>query len=67
MLAEKGADLVVFNDISRRDIAFEAADNEVVLVAADGERRVAKAPKPAVAVAVLDEVERLLERVTAAR
>jgi phosphopantothenoylcysteine decarboxylase/phosphopantothenate--cysteine ligase len=67
MLADKHADLVVYNDIARPDIAFEAPDNEVVLVAADGERRVDKAPKPAVAAAVLDEVERLLARVEAAR
>ncbi len=60
MLETKNADLVVFNDVSRTDIAFESADNEVVLVSRAGERRVAKAPKPAIAVAILDEVERLL-------
>jgi phosphopantothenoylcysteine decarboxylase/phosphopantothenate--cysteine ligase len=60
MLETKNADLVVFNDVSRPDIAFESADNEVVLVARDGDRRVAKAPKAAIAVAILDEVERLL-------
>ena len=58
----KNADLVVFNDVSRADIAFESADNEVVLVSRDGERRVAKAPKAAIAAAILDEVERLLAR-----
>jgi phosphopantothenoylcysteine decarboxylase/phosphopantothenate--cysteine ligase len=56
----KGADLIVFNDIGRADIAFEAPDNEVVLLADDGERHVAKAPKREIAIAVLDEVERLL-------
>ena len=61
MLETKNADLVVFNDVSRADIAFESADNEVVLVSRDGDRRVAKAPKPAIAAAILDEVERLLE------
>jgi phosphopantothenoylcysteine decarboxylase/phosphopantothenate--cysteine ligase len=60
MLETKNADLVVFNDVSRPDISFESADNEVVLVARDGDRRVAKAPKAAIAVAILDEVERLL-------
>jgi phosphopantothenoylcysteine decarboxylase/phosphopantothenate--cysteine ligase len=59
MLETKNADLVVFNDVSRTDIAFESADNEVVLVSRAGERRVAKAPKAAIAVAILDEVERL--------
>jgi phosphopantothenoylcysteine decarboxylase/phosphopantothenate--cysteine ligase len=60
MLDSKNADLVVFNDVSRTDIAFESADNEVVLVSRSGERRVAKAPKPEIAVAILDEVERLI-------
>jgi phosphopantothenoylcysteine decarboxylase/phosphopantothenate--cysteine ligase len=62
MLEAKNADLVVFNDISRSDIAFEASDNEVVLVSHAGERRLAKAPKPAIAAAILDEVERLAGR-----
>jgi phosphopantothenoylcysteine decarboxylase / phosphopantothenate---cysteine ligase len=60
MLASKNADLVVFNDVGRDDIGFDALDNEVVLVSRDGERRVAKAPKEAIAAAVLDEVERLV-------
>ena len=56
----KNADLFVFNDVSRADIGFDALENEVVVVSADGERAIAKAPKPVVAAAVLDEVERLL-------
>jgi phosphopantothenoylcysteine decarboxylase/phosphopantothenate--cysteine ligase len=56
----KHADLVVFNDVSRSDIGFDAADNEVVIVSQQGERGIAKAPKADVAAAVLDEVERLL-------
>ncbi len=56
----KGADLFVFNDISRADIGFDSEENEVVIVSANGDRAVAKAPKRAVAAAVLDEVERLL-------
>jgi phosphopantothenoylcysteine decarboxylase / phosphopantothenate---cysteine ligase len=60
MLAEKHLDLVVFNDVSRRDIAFDAPENEVVLVSADGERIVPKAPKERIAAEILDEVERLL-------
>jgi phosphopantothenoylcysteine decarboxylase / phosphopantothenate---cysteine ligase len=56
----KNADLFVFNDVSRSDIGFDALENEVVVVSADGERAIAKAPKPLVAAAVLDEVERLL-------
>jgi phosphopantothenoylcysteine decarboxylase / phosphopantothenate---cysteine ligase len=60
MLETKNADLVVFNDVSRTDIAFDTPENEVVLVTRAGERRIAKAPKPAIAVAIVDEVERLL-------
>ena len=56
----KNADLFVFNDVSRVDIGFDAAENEVVVLSANGDRAVAKAPKRAVAAAVLDEVERLL-------
>jgi len=60
MLETKNADLVVYNDVSRADIAFESSDNEVVLLSRLGDRPVPKAPKAAVAAAILDEVERLL-------
>jgi phosphopantothenoylcysteine decarboxylase / phosphopantothenate---cysteine ligase len=60
MLETKKADLVVFNDVSRSDIAFDAVENEVVLATRLGDRPIAKAPKPAIATAILDEVERLL-------
>ena len=43
MLDDKNADLVVFNDVSRADIGFDAAENEVVLVSRDGDRHVPKA------------------------
>jgi phosphopantothenoylcysteine decarboxylase/phosphopantothenate--cysteine ligase len=56
----KGADLFVFNDVSRADIGFDASENEVTLFSDDGERRVEKAPKQKIAAAVFDEVERLL-------
>ena len=58
--AAKGADLFVFNDVSRPDIGFDAPENEVVVLSDTGEQHVDKAPKPKVAAAVLDEVERLL-------
>jgi phosphopantothenoylcysteine decarboxylase/phosphopantothenate--cysteine ligase len=60
MLETKNADLVVYNDVGRGDIGFDTRENEVVLVTRDGERAVAKAPKQAIAAAILDEVERLL-------
>ena len=56
----KNADLFVFNDVSRADIGFDAPDNEVVVLSENREQTVEKAPKRAVAAAVLDEVERLL-------
>ena len=59
-LRAKGADLFVFNDVSRDDIGFDVDQNEVVVLTASGERRISKAPKRAIAAAVLDEVERLL-------
>jgi phosphopantothenoylcysteine decarboxylase/phosphopantothenate--cysteine ligase len=60
MLDSKHADLVVYNDVSRADIGFDAPENEVVLVTRGEERRVPKAPKRAIAAAILDEAERLL-------
>ena len=59
-LARKGADLFVLNDVSRPDVGFDAADNEVTLLAASGEGTVAKAPKEEIAAAILDEVEALI-------
>ena len=60
-LADKRGNLFVFNDVSRSDIGFEADENEVVLVTSAGERLVGKRSKEECAVAILDEVSRLLE------
>jgi phosphopantothenoylcysteine decarboxylase / phosphopantothenate---cysteine ligase len=60
-LGNKRADLIVFNDVSRADIGFDAAENEVVLVSAEGERRIEKAAKQQIAAAILDEVALRLE------
>jgi phosphopantothenoylcysteine decarboxylase/phosphopantothenate--cysteine ligase len=59
-LARKGANLFVFNDVSRTDIGFDSPDNEVVLISKSGERRIGKAPKRRIAVAILDEAQQLL-------
>jgi phosphopantothenoylcysteine decarboxylase/phosphopantothenate--cysteine ligase len=56
MLTEKGVDLVVFNDIGRSDIGFDTDENEVVLLSAEGEQRLTKASKRAIAGAILDKV-----------
>jgi phosphopantothenoylcysteine decarboxylase / phosphopantothenate---cysteine ligase len=60
-LVRKGVDLIVLNDVSRSDIGFDSDHNEVALVAADGVVRVPRAPKRAIAAAVLDRVELLLD------
>jgi phosphopantothenoylcysteine decarboxylase / phosphopantothenate---cysteine ligase len=60
-LNNKRVDLIVFNDVSREDIGFDAADNEVVLVSESGERRIEKAAKEWIAAAILDEVAARLE------
>jgi phosphopantothenoylcysteine decarboxylase / phosphopantothenate---cysteine ligase len=60
MLETKNADLVVFNDVGRAGIGFDAPENEVVLITRGGERVVPRATKAQVAAAILDEVERLL-------
>jgi phosphopantothenoylcysteine decarboxylase / phosphopantothenate---cysteine ligase len=59
-LTAKQLDLIVYNDVSRPDVGFDAAENEVVIVSSNGERRVQKAPKDEIAAAILDEVERLV-------
>ncbi|MDX6668197.1 MAG: phosphopantothenoylcysteine decarboxylase / phosphopantothenate---cysteine ligase [Solirubrobacteraceae bacterium] len=58
-LEHKGLDVVVLNDISRRDIGFDSTDNEVTIVTATGETAIARSSKADVATAVLDEVDRL--------
>jgi phosphopantothenoylcysteine decarboxylase/phosphopantothenate--cysteine ligase len=60
-LANKKANLFVFNDVSRPDIGFDSEENEVVLISPRGERVVTKRNKTAVAAAILDEVTGLVE------
>jgi phosphopantothenoylcysteine decarboxylase / phosphopantothenate---cysteine ligase len=61
-LRRKGADAIVFNDVSRSEIGFESSDNEVVIVEADGEHPVPLSTKESVADAILDRVEALRAR-----
>jgi len=56
----KNVDAIVFNDVARADIGFDATDNEVTVVSADGDRTFAKASKDDIAAHVLDAVEALL-------
>jgi phosphopantothenoylcysteine decarboxylase/phosphopantothenate--cysteine ligase len=52
--------VLVFNDVGRADIGFDAPDNEVVLIERGGERRLAKAPKDQIAAAIVVRAEELL-------
>ncbi|MGI9658206.1 MAG: bifunctional phosphopantothenoylcysteine decarboxylase/phosphopantothenate--cysteine ligase CoaBC [Gaiellaceae bacterium] len=56
----KNVNLIVFNDVSRSDVGFEVAENELVLIGPDGERHVSKRSKEACAQAILDDVALLL-------
>ena len=47
------------NDISRDDIGFDADENEVTIVTATGQHELAKAPKSAIARAIVDLVEEM--------
>jgi phosphopantothenoylcysteine decarboxylase / phosphopantothenate---cysteine ligase len=59
-LERKRLDAIVVNDISRPGIGFDAADNEVTVLARDGgELRLRKSRKEQIADGVLDEVEKL--------
>jgi len=62
-LTNKRGNLFVFNDVSRSDIGFESDWNEIVLITPAGERAVSRRSKEECAVAILDEVEALLEGV----
>jgi phosphopantothenoylcysteine decarboxylase/phosphopantothenate--cysteine ligase len=59
-LARKRLDAIVVNDISQPGIGFDAPDNEVTVLAADGsEHRLRRSRKEQIADGVLDEVEKL--------
>jgi phosphopantothenoylcysteine decarboxylase / phosphopantothenate---cysteine ligase len=58
-LARKGLDAIVVNDVGQAGIGFDAADNEVTIITADGEVHVPRTAKSEVARALLAEVRRL--------
>jgi len=58
-LARKGADAIVLNDVSRSEIGFESAENEVVIVDRSGEHGVPLSSKEVVGDAILDRIEAL--------
>jgi phosphopantothenoylcysteine decarboxylase/phosphopantothenate--cysteine ligase len=59
-LERKRLDAIVVNDIAQPGIGFDASDNEVTVLTADGsERRLRRARKEQIADGVLDEVDKL--------
>lgn len=59
-LAEKNLDMLVLNDVSRSDIGFNAADNEVRLLRPQAEPKlIEKTSKKQIAQAILDELLKL--------
>src|SRR3954452_13327456 len=58
-LERKGADLIVFNDVSNPEIGFESERNAVTLISAAVETEVPIDSKQAIAEAILGEVDRL--------
>ncbi len=66
-LEAKGLDLIVANDVSRRDAGFEVDTNEVTLIDASGSEELALASKDEIADRILDRVVRLLVERGAAR
>jgi phosphopantothenoylcysteine decarboxylase/phosphopantothenate--cysteine ligase len=59
-LQQKAADLVVANDVSRRDAGFDVDTNAVTLVTAAGAEELPLQAKSAVAARILDRVEQFL-------
>jgi phosphopantothenoylcysteine decarboxylase / phosphopantothenate---cysteine ligase len=58
-LVRKGADLIVFNDVSDPEIGFESDQNAVTLIDQDGERELEIDSKEAIAEAILDRIDEL--------
>lgn len=58
-LERKRLDAIVVNDVSDAGIGFDSTDNEVTIVARDGEQPVPRGSKRSVAEAILDRVEEL--------
>ena len=65
-LERKAVDAIVFNDVSRPEIGFDSADNEVTIVERAGEHHVPLASKDEVAEAILDRVEAIRSEVESA-
>jgi phosphopantothenoylcysteine decarboxylase/phosphopantothenate--cysteine ligase len=63
-LRQKGADLIVANDVSRSDAGFDVETNAVTLVSSAGAEELPLQAKSAVAAIILDRLERFLTAVS---
>lgn len=63
-LKQKGADLIVLNDVSDPGIGFDSTENEVVLVSEGESRHLPRASKEEVARRILDTVSGMREQST---
>ena len=59
-LARKGCDLIVANDVSRKDSTFGADTSKILFVSADGVEELETMPLPEVARAIIDRLAHLL-------
>ena len=59
-LQQKGADLIVANDVSRADAGFDVDTNAVTLVTSSGHEELPLQAKSAVAATILDRIEQFL-------
>lgn len=57
-MERKRLDMIVFNDIARRDIGFSSDYNEVTILTPAAETRVERAPKETIAEIILDNIAR---------
>lgn len=55
-LKTKGLDMIIANDISRSDIAFNSDYNEVVIITSDGEKKLERDLKINIAKIIVDEI-----------
>ena len=60
-LERKRCDMVVANDVSRRDIGFDSLENEVMLVYPDRTELLEKAPKTQIALRIIEHASRLAQ------
>jgi phosphopantothenoylcysteine decarboxylase/phosphopantothenate--cysteine ligase len=61
-LSSKKTDMIVFNDVSKRDAGFDVDTNEVTVLDAEGEKALPLMTKGEVASAIFDRIVELRKR-----